>query len=89
MDKQTKIQKPQRIIRVSAKCSDGFWAVLDTQSKREGEYTGYVPTWFPNPNAEHDGDYVSLDVDLETGQILNWKKPTAAQLEETFNPSEE
>ena len=30
---------------------------------------------------KHYGDYLILDIDLETGQILNWKKPTREDLE--------
>jgi hypothetical protein len=84
MDKN---KQPQRTIQVSAKCSDLCWMALDTDGKRVGEMDGYVPDWFPNPTSEHYGDYVSLQIDLETGQILNWKKPTQAQLKATFKTS--
>jgi len=66
-------------ITISAKCSDLFWARHNGK-----EYDGYVPDWFPTPAEKHYGDYVSLDIDLDTGRILNWKKPTQAQLKETF-----
>ena len=33
---------------------------------------------------EHFGDYVTLDIDIETGKILNWKKPTERDLKQTF-----
>jgi len=32
---------------------------------------------------EHYGDYVELQIDLETGQIMNWKKPSRKVIEET------
>jgi hypothetical protein len=49
---------------------------------RVGEsYSGYVPEWMPG---EHYGDYVMLDIDVATGQILNWKPPTRKQLANTF-----
>jgi len=77
---------PKQIIKLSAKCSDLFDATLvednEGQKVSQGEYHGYVPSWFPNPNEEHYGDYVQLDIDVETGQILNWKKPTKANLKE-------
>ena len=69
-----------KTISINAKCSDMFSARLDDGR----EYDGYVPSWFPNPAASHYGDYVELTIDLETGKILNWKKPTAAQINETF-----
>ena len=75
------------IIKVCAKCSDMFGATLiDDTGKIKGEIDNYVPDWFPNPKEEHYGDYVQLEIDVETGQILNWKKPTAAQLKRTFQP---
>lgn len=41
----------------------------------------YVPKFFPG---EHYGDYLILDIEIETGQILNWKKPTPTQVAEAF-----
>jgi len=46
------------------------------------EYEGYVPSFMPE---DHYGDYVELKIDLETGKILNWKKPTKEQLEKIIN----
>ena len=60
-------------ITISAKCSDLFYAQLDDGR----EYDGYVPEFFPG---EHYGDYVALEIDLSTGQILNWKKPSLKDL---------
>jgi hypothetical protein len=68
-------------IRISAKCSDLCYSELqDDQGRALAEHDGYVPACMPG---EHYGDYVMLDIDLETGQILNWKKPTIKALEET------
>lgn len=71
------------ILSINAKCSDLFAATLrNAEGKQVGEpYDGYVPSWMPG---EHYGDYVELKIDTDTGKILNWKKPTKAQLEETF-----
>ncbi len=68
-----------KTLQISAKCSDMFCASLDGKG-----YDGYVPDWFPHPYTSHYGDYVILEINLETGQILNWKQPTDAQLKETF-----
>jgi hypothetical protein len=73
-----------RTINISAKCSDLFSAQLRENNKVIGEYDGYVPTWLPNPAVNHGGDYVDLTIDVDTGKIVNWKKPTAANLRETF-----
>lgn len=41
----------------------------------------YVPGFFPG---DHYGDYLLLSIDLETGQILNWKKPSPESVAEAF-----
>jgi hypothetical protein len=68
-------------ISISAKCSDLFGAFLYRDNKLVGEYDGYVPDFMPG---EHYGDYVQLEIDINTGKIVNWKKPTQAQLNKVF-----
>lgn len=68
-----------RILKVCAKCSDGFAATLEEDGKQTAEHEGYVPKFFPE---EHYGDYVELDIDIDTGMILNWKKPTKEELKQ-------
>lgn len=68
------------VLQITAKCSDMFGATLSDGR----DYDGYVPDWFPNKQTHHFGDYVQLDIDLETGQILNWKKPSKTELDATF-----
>lgn len=46
----------------------------------------YVPSFFPG---DHYGDYLILDIDLESGQITNWVKPQASEIEEIINGSED
>ena len=70
-----------RIISINAKCSDLFSASLTNDGKHVGDYDGYVPDFMPG---QHYGDYVELKIDVDTGKILNWKKPTAKQLNDTF-----
>ena len=76
-----------KTISISAKCSDLFGAFLYDGNKLVGEYDGYVPEWLPNPKNQHFGDYINLEIDIETGRILNWKKPTEAQLNKAFKKS--
>jgi len=78
-----------KTIHISAKCSDMFDALLREDGKTALEYSGYVPSWFPNPNAQHYGDYVVLEIDIENGRILNWKKPTQVELKGTFGKNPE
>lgn len=56
--------------------------VTQQKGNRFGDYDGYVPSFFPD---KHYGDYLILDIDLETGHILNWNKPTDEEIEELIN----
>jgi hypothetical protein len=72
-------------LQISAKCSDMFSATLiNDKGKVVGKYAGYVPGFFPDPIVRHFGDYVQLEIDIETGKIMNWKKPSKTVLKETF-----
>jgi hypothetical protein len=79
-----KKKAPRVTLRVIAKCSDMFNAELIEDGKQTGSYDGYVPGWFPNPEEGHYGDYVDLEIDMATGQILNWRKPLKDDLIATF-----
>ena len=71
-------------MRLELKVTDGFCAsffdkdgyLVYTQEE------GYVPNFMPG---QHYGDYVMLDIDIDTGQITNWKKSIATELEEFIN----
>jgi hypothetical protein len=67
-----------KVLSICAKCSDRFAAQLTENGKLLKDYDGYVPDFMPG---QHYGDYVELDIDIETGLILNWKKPTKAQID--------
>lgn len=73
-----------KTVRIHAKVRDGG---SYTYSGSDGEVikdleSEYVPDYFPT---QHYGDYWDLEIDLATGQILNWKAPTAEQLESAFS----
>lgn len=60
------------VLSISAKCSDMYSHTIYTKTgEKYREYDGYVPSFMPG---EHFGDYLMLDIDPYTGQILNWKK---------------
>ncbi len=71
--------KAQRIIQVCGKTSDLCSARLMVDGEEVADHDGYVPDFFPG---EHFGDYLMFDIDIDTGVILNWKKPTTKQLAE-------
>ena len=77
--------KTATTVTISAKCSDLCYVELkDAKGTVIAEHDGYVPDFMPG---EHYGDYVMLDIDLATGRILNWKKPTAKSLEQPTSNS--
>lgn len=78
--------KGKTVLSVCAKCSDMFNATLtDENGKTLKEHDGYVPSMMPG---EHFGDYVEIDIDIATGQILNWKKPTKATIDRFIKTGE-
>ena len=75
------------IIDILGKTADLFtMELLDSEGRILGEYSGYVPDFFPG---EHFGDYIRLKIELATGKILNWKPPIQEQLDECFPPEDE
>ena len=71
-------------LRLYVKTSDGFECkILKQDGEVVGEYDGYVPDFFPE---EHYGDYLILNIDLETGKITNWQRPTEKDIVELLFP---
>ena len=69
-----------RILAITAKCSDLFSATLtDNDGLVVATHDGYVPDFMPG---DHFGDYVELDIDADTGQILNWIVPQSSDLKD-------
>jgi hypothetical protein len=70
-------------ITISAKCSDLCYVqLLDKDDRLLAQRDGYVPKFMPENGPENGGDYVVLDIDLETGIILNWKRPSKQSIEQ-------
>lgn len=53
-------------------CDSGNYELLGPNGQKIATLEDYVPTFFPE---DHYGDYLVLNINLETGQIINWKKP--------------
>ena len=64
-------------LRISAKCSDLCWTEYIDKDGNETQSDGYVPSGI---GIDEYGDYVTLDIDMETGQILNWEPVTDEQV---------
>lgn len=75
--------KTPHILSICGKTSDLCIAILKA---KDGtilkEHDGYVPEIMPG---EHYGDYIEIDIDINTGVILNWKKPSATALKKFIN----
>jgi hypothetical protein len=71
---------------IVAKCSDlCFVSLLNGADETIAEHKGYVPDFMPG---EHYGDYIEIDIDLETGRIRNWVKPDQKSLSKPTSHSE-
>lgn len=85
IEKKVKVQA--KTLKIHCKVRNCFDAVLCDQDGDElKNYEGYVPSFMPG---QHFGDYLILDVDLDTGQITNWKKPSTAEIEAFIRGEEE
>ncbi len=77
----TKTVKVQaKTLKIYCKVCDNFTAELVDQHGEtiHLQEDGYVPDFMPG---EHYGDYVILNIDMDTGQVVNWKKPKAEDIE--------
>lgn len=83
--KATKIiQVEAKTLSIYMKVSDRFSAQLKDQNNEVlKDYDGYVPDFMPRQanGSSNYGDYLILDIDIDTGKIMNWRIPTAEQIE--------
>ncbi len=84
----TKVVKVNaKTLSIHMKCRDTFeCSIRDQDGVALKEYEGYVPGFMPG---NHYGDCLLLDIDLDTGQITNWKTPSAADIEAFVASDEE
>lgn len=83
---QKVIQVEAKTLHLHLKVCDEFYATLeDVEGATLKDYEGYVPSMMPG---EHYGDYVILDIDIDTGMITNWKAPTAERVESFISAGE-
>lgn len=67
-----------RILNLNGKCSDLCYAEYSVDGKIVAKSDGYVP----DIKGIGGGDYIEMDIDLDTGQILNWKPSTHQEVME-------
>lgn len=79
IDAIKKVKVNAKTLKVHCKVCDNFTASLhDQDGATLKEYDGYVPGFMPG---QHYGDYLILDIDIDTGLITNWKKLSAEDIE--------
>jgi len=81
------VQVEAKVLKLHCKVCDNFTALLVDQNGDDihVQEDGYVPGFMPG---EHYGDYLILDIDLDSGTILNWRAPDAEAIEEWINKGE-
>jgi hypothetical protein len=64
------------ILKISAKCVDLCFTEYTDSKGNETSSDSYVP----NNIGIGGGDYIDLEIDMETGQIQNWKPVSDEQI---------
>lgn len=87
IEKLETVKVNAKTLKVHLKVSDRFCAQLvsATGTVIFDQEDGYVPSFMPG---QHYGDYVILDIDIDTGQITNWKVPSAEEVQEWIGDEE-
>jgi hypothetical protein len=78
----TKIEVNAKTMKIHLKCRDQFqFEIVDDKDNVIFEQEdGYVPGFMPG---QHYGDYLILDIDLDSGKITNWEA-SPEEVEELF-----
>lgn len=80
INQMKQVEVDAKTLKLCLKVRDDFTAGLYDQDDKElKDYSGYVPDFMPG---DHHGDYVMLHIDIDSGQITNWVKPTQEQIED-------
>jgi len=84
--KQVKVNA--KTLKIHCKVTDRFqYSIEDADGQVLHEQDdGYVPDFMPG---QHYGDYVILDIDLDTGVVKNWRTPSAEQIEQAIKNADD
>lgn len=88
IDATKTVKVDAKTLKIHAKVRDsGSYTLLDADGQvlRDADDC-YVPDFMPG---KHFGDYLELDIDIDTGQITNWQVPTKEQIEEFIGGGED
>ncbi|MBC9180217.1 hypothetical protein [Pseudoroseomonas ludipueritiae] len=88
---EVNIYKPVKVqaktLKIHIKVRDMFTASVEDQHGDElAQYEGYVPRFMPG---EHFGDYLILDINMDTGTITNWEVPSSDEIEKFLKKAQE
>jgi len=84
---QKTVEVNAKTVKIHVKVSDsGSYELCDQDGEQIAERNDYVPRFFPE---EHYGDYLILEIELDSGRVLNWEPPSRIDIEEAFFPKEE
>lgn len=76
-----------KTVSLNLKVRDEFaCTILDQDGAELKDYDGYVPFFMPG---QHYGDYVMLEIDIDTGMITNWVAPNAEDMQNFINGEDE
>ena len=83
-----KVEVDAKTMKIYTTVTDRFTASLHDQDGREiyDQPDGYVPGLMPG---EHYGDYIILDIDIDTVQITNWQTLTVDEIQEWISQGDE
>lgn len=74
------VEVEAKTLQIHIKIRDNFSCTLVDQDGEDicEQLDDYVPDFMPG---EHFGDYIYLDIDIDSGQVTNWVKPDVEQLQ--------
>jgi len=77
-----------KTVSIYCKVSDSFTAsILDQDGETIFDQDdGYVWGFMPG---DHYGDYIILEIDIETGKITNWETPDVTEIESLINKTDD
>jgi hypothetical protein len=88
IEKTEVVKVNAKTLKIHTKVTDRFCASLHSATGTElfDQDDGYVPDFMPG---QHYGDYLILDIDIDTGVITNWVTPSAKQIQEWIGTEEQ
>lgn len=81
------VEVDAKVMKIHIKVCDEFACqIVDQDGAVIKDYEGYVPSFMPGENY---GDYLILDIDLDSGMILNWEPISPRTMEEFIRKENE